>query len=48
VWAGELPLRITAGSPVDDPQLSVGVSPPAYVTLYSRQAQTTNGINQEK
>lgn len=48
VWAGELPLRITAGSPVDDPQLSVGVSPPAYVTLYSRQAQITNGINQEK
>lgn len=48
VWAGELPLRITAGSPVDDPQLLVGVSPPAYVTLYSRQAQTTNGINQEK
>lgn len=47
VWAGELPLRITAESPVDDPQLSAGVSPPAYVTLYSRQAQTTNGINQE-
>jgi uncharacterized protein len=48
VWAGELPLRITAGSPVDDPQLSAGVSPPAYVTSYSRHAQTTNGINREK
>lgn len=48
VWAGELPLRITAGPPVDDPQLSAGVSPPAYVTLYSRQAQTTNEVNQEK
>jgi uncharacterized protein len=48
VWAGELPLRITAGSPIDDPQLSAGISPPAYLTLYSRQAQTTNGINQEK
>src|SRR5262245_57207802 len=48
VWAGELPLRITAGSPVDDPQLSAGITPPAYVTSYSRQAQTTNGINQEK
>lgn len=48
VWAGELPLRITAGSPVDDPQLSAGISPPAYVTSYSRHAQTTNGINQEK
>jgi uncharacterized protein len=39
VWAGELPLRIMAGSPVDDPQLSAGVRPPAYVTRYSR---TTN------
>jgi uncharacterized protein len=48
VWAGELPLRITAGSPVDDPQLSAGIIPPAYVSSYSRQAQTTNGINQEK
>jgi uncharacterized protein len=36
VWAGELPLRITAGAPVDDPQLSAGVRPPAYVTRYSR------------
>ena len=39
VWAGELPLRITAGSPVDDPLLSAGVMPPVYVTRYSR---TTN------
>jgi uncharacterized protein len=39
VWAGELPLRIMAGSPVDDPLLSAGFRPPAYVTQYSR---TTN------
>jgi nitroimidazol reductase NimA-like FMN-containing flavoprotein (pyridoxamine 5'-phosphate oxidase superfamily) len=39
VWAGELPLRIMAGSLVDDPQLSAGIRPPAYVTRYSR---TTN------
>jgi uncharacterized protein len=38
VWAGELPLRITAGSPVDDPQLSAGIRPPAYVTRYSRKS----------
>lgn len=44
VWAGELPLRITAGSPVDDPQLSAGLRPPAYITRYSRRAQTTNGL----
>ncbi|MGH9768428.1 MAG: pyridoxamine 5'-phosphate oxidase family protein [Blastocatellia bacterium] len=36
VWAGELPLRIAAGSPVDDSQLSAGLRPPAYVTRYSR------------
>lgn len=36
VWAGELPLRITAGAPVDDPQLSAGVRPPVYVARYSR------------
>lgn len=39
VWAGVLPLRIAAGSPVDDPQLSAGISPPAYVTQYSRQRE---------
>jgi uncharacterized protein len=38
VWAGELPLRITAGAPVDDPQLSAGIRPPAYVTRYSRSS----------
>lgn len=37
VWAGELPLRITAGLPIDDPQLSAGIKQPAYVTQYSRQ-----------
>jgi len=37
VWAGELPLRFTAGSPVDDPQLPAGIIPPEYITVYSRQ-----------
>ena len=36
VWAGELPLRITAGLPVDDPLLQAGLTPPAYVMRYSR------------
>jgi uncharacterized protein len=48
VWAGELPLRITAGSPIDDPRLQTGIRPQTYITQYSRQTQTTNGINQEK
>lgn len=39
VWAGVLPLQITAGSPIDDPQLSAGLRPPAYVALYSRHTQ---------
>ncbi len=40
VWAGELPLRITADPPVADPQLTSGIEPPAYITRFSRQAQT--------
>jgi nitroimidazol reductase NimA-like FMN-containing flavoprotein (pyridoxamine 5'-phosphate oxidase superfamily) len=44
VWAGELPLRITAGEPVDDPQLSVGIRPPAYVMRYSRRGQDTKEL----
>ena len=44
VWAGELPLRITAGSPVDDPLLPAGFSPPAYVTQYSRCEQNTKEL----
>ena len=47
VWAGELPLRITAGSPVDDPRLPAGISPPAYVTGYSRRPKRANEINQD-
>jgi hypothetical protein len=44
VWAGELPLRITAGSPIDDPQLSADFRPPAYVTQYSRCAKNTKEL----
>jgi nitroimidazol reductase NimA-like FMN-containing flavoprotein (pyridoxamine 5'-phosphate oxidase superfamily) len=44
VWAGELPLRITAGSPVDDPRLSAGFRPPACVMQYSRSEQNTKEL----
>jgi uncharacterized protein len=37
VWAGELPLLIAAGAPIDDPQLSAEIRPPAYLTRYSRK-----------
>lgn len=43
-WAGELPLRIAAGEPIADPHLASGVKPPDYVTRYSRQKQTANGL----
>lgn len=36
VWAGELPLRLTACKPVADPRLPSGLEPPANVCCYSR------------
>lgn len=36
VWAGEIPLRLTAGTPIDDPRLIVGIEPPSYVRNYTR------------
>jgi uncharacterized protein len=36
VWAGELPLRLTACEPVADPRLPSGLEPPANVCCYSR------------
>ncbi len=44
VWAGELPLRITAGEPLADPLLPAGISPPAYVTQYPRRATNTKKL----
>ena len=31
VWAGEVPLRLTAGAPVDDPRLKPGIAVPGYL-----------------
>jgi uncharacterized protein len=36
VWAGEIPLTLTAGAPVPDPRLAPGREPPAHVRHYSR------------
>ena len=38
VWAGEIPLRLTAGAPVPDPRLTPGEEPPAYARRYERAA----------
>lgn len=36
IWAGEIPLRLAAGEPVDDPHLPPGLEPPAYARDYRR------------
>ncbi len=36
IWAGELPLRLVPGAPIDDPRLSPGLVPPENVTGYRR------------
>jgi len=36
VWAGVLPLRLTAGEPAGDPRMDAGVALPAYVAGYER------------
>ncbi|HEY9402299.1 MAG TPA: pyridoxamine 5'-phosphate oxidase family protein [Pyrinomonadaceae bacterium] len=38
VWAGVVPLRVTAGEPVDDPRLTPGIEPPPHVSNYARDA----------
>ncbi len=37
VWAGVLPLRIAAGTPVSDPRLPETIEPPPYTLKYSRE-----------
>jgi uncharacterized protein len=37
VWAGELPLRVEAQVPVNDPNLKPGITPPSYAVNYSRK-----------
>jgi hypothetical protein len=36
VWAGVVPLQLTASAPVNDPQLKAGIAPPDYATHYVR------------
>jgi len=37
VWAGEIPLRLVAQPPIDDPKLPPGVATPDYARHYSRR-----------
>lgn len=36
VWAGEVPLRLIAAPPINDPRLSTGIVTPAYALNYRR------------
>ena len=36
MWAGVIPLKLTAGEPIDDPRLTDGIEPPAYAKNYKR------------
>jgi nitroimidazol reductase NimA-like FMN-containing flavoprotein (pyridoxamine 5'-phosphate oxidase superfamily) len=36
VWAGVIPLHLTAGTPVADPRLRTGTEPPPYASHYCR------------
>jgi nitroimidazol reductase NimA-like FMN-containing flavoprotein (pyridoxamine 5'-phosphate oxidase superfamily) len=36
VWAGVIPLRLTAGAPVDDVKLNEGIIVPRYASIYKR------------
>jgi uncharacterized protein len=37
IWAGELPLRVVADAPIDDPKLSAGIPCPDSVQHYDRR-----------
>jgi hypothetical protein len=36
VWAGVIPLRLTAGAPVADTRLKEGIAVPPYASTYNR------------
>jgi hypothetical protein len=36
VWAGEIPLRLVAGTPIDDPRLHAGIKPSPVLTPLQR------------
>ena len=36
LWAGVVPLKLTAGTPIDDPRLPKGIEPPHYARDYKR------------
>ncbi len=43
VWAGEVPLRLVAGVPVDDPRLKPGITVPGYLDGFDLEGRPKNG-----
>lgn len=39
IWAGEVPLRIVAGEPIDDPRLKPGIDLPSYLENYDLEGK---------
>lgn len=39
-WAGELPLQLTIGAPINAPDLAAGLEPPSYIRQYTRRAKS--------
>ncbi len=44
VWAGEIPLPLTAAAPVNDARLHTGIEAPAYVCNYTRPRAKTCSV----
>ena len=45
VWAGEIPLRLTALPPIDDPALPSGIPPPPYAVRYERDPRPSESVD---
>ena len=41
VWAGVVPLKLTAGAPISDTRLPTGTEPPEYAKAYARPGSTS-------
>ncbi|HYA00532.1 MAG TPA: pyridoxamine 5'-phosphate oxidase family protein [Candidatus Binatia bacterium] len=42
-WAGEVPLRLVAGAPLEDPQLAAGIPEPDSVAAFRRRFAAADG-----
>jgi nitroimidazol reductase NimA-like FMN-containing flavoprotein (pyridoxamine 5'-phosphate oxidase superfamily) len=48
VWAGVVPLRLTAGKPIPDSRLDPAIAPPPYATGYQGPAGVSEGDEYER